>query len=960
MVNKSEMQWHAEWIWYEPASKENSFLLGRRPFRLDSVPPECPVTLSADTAYKLFVNGTLVCRGPVRSGGRYRYYDQIDISPFLVPGENVLAVLVHHYGFTNFRYLKSRAGFILQGKVGEGISLNTGSSGWKVMEGEAWASPLARSSLCLAFPEVVDMRKIPEGWNRTGFDDSTWKVPYVIGRPPCEPWTDMLPRDIPFLTEHFAELKPDILAIRTADAYPEVRTIEFGLTLSDDLNPMCAYLVVCLRAKSDLPFLFNFAADGQTTFFLDGCPILPNPPSQDNPRHKWINPVSMNLTRGLHHVMVKVFKESFKWTFSYAIPDSEGIEFSCDGIHYYPQCDRWQVVGPFDGPGRHPPEDTIDLSQRYPGIQGEVAWQPVTARYNVSRQVTCELPTTDLGIPKQFPIRIPPSPSGTCATITIDLGREITGFPYLEVQSEEDGAVLDLAYSEFLQENRVIPSQWAYDFADRVILKKGRQIYESAFWWKGFRYLQLTARNTAGAVTVNAVKVRQHHYPVTEQGSFECSDPLLNRIWRTGAYTLLCCMNDAYMDCPSREQSLYIGDLLVELLANFYTFGDQKLAENAFNQFSRYQYPTGFFPAVCPGQTEKMDDLFVDQCFAWVGNLWNFYLYTGDSKILDTFFPTIEKLLGGIEKYQNADGLFQGIRDRVFVDHAVWQAAHQDDQRINAGLNLVIYYTLLDAVQIARAIRRPEHAARYADQAEKLKQGFHRKMWSPDQRVYTEGWSEGKQIPTVSVHTNCLAILYDIAPKENQEAIVDYIFNEANPVIRNYSPFFAYFIHRMFFKLGRPGRVLELIRTQWGKFLDQGFTTWPETFTGLYDSNCHAYSCTPNIDLARDILGVRPTEPGFTRFEVNPALDLLEWASGNVPTPYGTIKFSSRKKKNIWILTLQVPDKTVGEVTLPAFARCRKWTANGTDRPVHDHIEDQTPEAILCTAGDHYFEIKGS
>jgi len=405
------------------------------------------ITLSADTGYKLYVNGKMVCRGPVRSGGRYRYYDQINLAPFLVVGENVLAVLVHHCGFTNFRFLKSRAGFILQGEVAEGISLNTGSSGWKAIEGGAWASPLVRSSICLAFPEVVDMRKMPEGWNRTGFDDSAWKAPYVIGRPPCEPWTDMLPRDIPFLTEHFGELIPQILSTRMAETYSEVRTIDFGLTFSDDLNRTCAYLLVFLRADRDLPFLFDFAADGEITFFLNGKPIVQNPPSSDNPRYKWINPVSLGLTQGVHQFIVKVFKESFRWTFSYAIPDSQGIEFSCDGNHYYSRCDRWQVIGSFDGPGRHPPEDTIDLSQQYLGIPGQARWQSATARYNVSRQVTCELPTTDIDIPKRFPICIPALSVGNCTTVTIDLGWEITGFPYIEIESEEDGAVLDLAYS---------------------------------------------------------------------------------------------------------------------------------------------------------------------------------------------------------------------------------------------------------------------------------------------------------------------------------------------------------------------------------------------------------------------------------------------------------------------------------------------------------------------------------
>jgi alpha-L-rhamnosidase len=949
----SSINWTARWIWYEPASKENSYMAARKSFVVDSAPAECLVTLSADTCYKFYVNGKLVCRGPVRGGGRYRYYDQVDIAPYLVLGKNVLAVLVHHYGFVNSRFLKSRAGFILQGQVSKGISLDTGSSGWKVIEGSAWFRPVVRSSIALAFPEVLDMRKMPEDWTEIGFDDSGWNTPYQIGGPPCEPWTHMLPRDIPFLAEYFGEIQPEFLSARKAETYPEVRTIDFGLTYSDDLNRACAYLFVFLRSRKDTRFDLPFAVEGKVAFFLDGKPVAERPPSADDPRSKWINPISLDIPQGTHQLLIKVFKESFMWAFSYAVPQIPELEFSGDGTHYTDHCDQWQVVGPFDGPGVHPPEAGIDLSASYPGMTGPVHWQATRSRLNVSRQVTCELPTTELSLPRQFPIAILAQPSGTCTTFTIDLGREITGFPYVEVESEEDGAVIDLAYSEFLQNNRVVSTQWVYDFADRVILKKGRQVYESSFWWKGFRYLQITARNVAGAIKISGVKVRQHHYPAKEVGSFECSDPLLNRIWQTGVYTLLCCMNDVYMDCPSREQSLYLGDLLVEQLVSFYTSGDRKLAKSAYHQFSRYQYSTGFFSAVSPGQTEKMDDIFVDQCLAFVGNLWNFYLFTGEAGVLDMFFPTIEKLIDGILKYKNADGLYQGITDRVFVDHVVFQPAHQDKTRINTGLNLVVYYTLLDAVRIAGAMGKFQDAARYTDLAEKLKEGIRQKLWCPKKGVFIEGMSEGKPMETVSVHSNVLAILYDVAPEEARESILNYIFDETKPVIRNYSPFFAYFVHRMFFKLNRPGKVLELVRKQWGEFYGQGFTTWPETFTGLYDSNCHAYSCTPNIDLSADILGIKPLQPGFVRFTVHPQLQELEWASGTVPTPAGAVAFSWKKDRGSYSLVLRVPPNTTGELTLPGGAGVQEWLKDGQPQPTGllNHV-------LECPSGEHHITIE--
>ena len=50
--------------------------------------------VTANSRYRLWVNGTAVQSGPCR-GDRYRhYYETIDVSEYLVPGENVLAAQV--------------------------------------------------------------------------------------------------------------------------------------------------------------------------------------------------------------------------------------------------------------------------------------------------------------------------------------------------------------------------------------------------------------------------------------------------------------------------------------------------------------------------------------------------------------------------------------------------------------------------------------------------------------------------------------------------------------------------------------------------------------------------------------------------------------------------------------------------------------------------------------------------
>ena len=54
-------------------------------------------SISADTRYRFYVNGKYVCEGPCQSGGDVKYYEQVDLTPYIIDGENLLEVKVWHF-----------------------------------------------------------------------------------------------------------------------------------------------------------------------------------------------------------------------------------------------------------------------------------------------------------------------------------------------------------------------------------------------------------------------------------------------------------------------------------------------------------------------------------------------------------------------------------------------------------------------------------------------------------------------------------------------------------------------------------------------------------------------------------------------------------------------------------------------------------------------------------------------
>ncbi len=57
--------------------------------------------ISADDYYKLYINGKYVTQGPAPAYPEYYYYNEIDVSDYLVDGENIFAVHLYYQGLIN-------------------------------------------------------------------------------------------------------------------------------------------------------------------------------------------------------------------------------------------------------------------------------------------------------------------------------------------------------------------------------------------------------------------------------------------------------------------------------------------------------------------------------------------------------------------------------------------------------------------------------------------------------------------------------------------------------------------------------------------------------------------------------------------------------------------------------------------------------------------------------------------
>jgi alpha-L-rhamnosidase len=188
--NHERHSWRAQWVTHPTASTlDYGVFLFRNEFSLEQPPGSLVVHLSADNRYKLWVNGQLVSTGPAKGSFNYWRYETIDLAPFLVEGENVLAAEVFNLGEQRPVALFSRlTAFIFQADRDseyEGVLSTPGT--WKVSENRACSPiPVSGSDVggyYVAGPtDRFESALYPWGWKEAGYDASPWEAARSLGK----------------------------------------------------------------------------------------------------------------------------------------------------------------------------------------------------------------------------------------------------------------------------------------------------------------------------------------------------------------------------------------------------------------------------------------------------------------------------------------------------------------------------------------------------------------------------------------------------------------------------------------------------------------------------------------------------------------------------------------------------------------------------------------------------------
>lgn len=468
-----------------------------------------------------------------------------------------------------------------------------------------------------------------------------------------------------------------------------------------------------------------------------------------------------------------------------------------------------------------------------------------------------------------------------------DFGKEISAFPCFTVTAKREGLEMILGTGECLDAERLPTMKDNVDYTDTYITKEGKQSWQPVTW-RGFRYIAI---KISAGISIDDVSAQFRSFPVQRQGSFTCSDELLNKIWEIGRWTLQIYAHDAWID-PWREQTQYIaGDTRYHLRYSVYAFAsnikllfDYNILCGAFSQRHsgegaiRGRYPTGAH--LGPNTSTYISDYQLE----WILMLHEYYMHYYDAGVIKQVYPNLKKLLQYFEGYLSAErGLVGRVPGWVVLDHP--NTYPMDVGGENTGVNSLYYGALNSAAWIARNIMKDNlQAAEWEQKAQAVKASIQEHLWSEKDKAFKDGYQSSR----ITQQTQVYALQYGLVPESSKPQVVEYSKSQG----RSCEQSFSYWLLNTMFSEGEGQWALDYIRTNWGGQLKQddfSGSWWEKWDDAPGMSRSHGWSGGPTALLPEKILGVEPIEPGWKQFKIQPSLYDLQWAEGVVPSVAGDI-----------------------------------------------------------------------
>lgn len=539
-----------------------------------------------------------------------------------------------------------------------------------------------------------------------------------------------------------------------------------------------------------------------------------------------------------------------------------------------------------------------------------------------------------------------------------DMGQNMAGVPCVHLPALPKGTEVRLRYAEVLYPN--LPDYKAHTgmlmleniraaMAQDLFISAGEPFtFEPHFTQHGYRYVEISGLPSplplecVEGTVVSSVHAFASH--------FQCSNPLVNRLWDNIRWSTLANFISIPTDCPQRNERMgWGGDISVYSRTATFLCDCKEFLRKHLRAMRDLQRADGRFPDVAP-----IGGGFGGFLWGTAGITvpWELWLQYGDKEILSEHYDAMLRYIDYVENayIDRTTGLF--VQNNSESKLSDWLGL--EDNKNDKSLLFECYYIYnLDIMQkVATALGKGNDALRFGRTLKERKAFFAENYLEPQtyRTIASSFMAERKGQPVDIQGSYVLPLAFDVVEGEVKEKVFHHLVRtierinttDSNEKCPPYSLMTGFittsWISRVLTDNGRPDVAYRLLHNKqypsWLYPITQGATTIWERLNSYTHSNGFGGNNSMNSFnhysfgavgqwLINRCLGIERDEeqPGFKHFYLRPVADPtgeMTYAKGHYDTPYGRIESSWNRQPNGTVLYhFTVPEGTTATLILP-------------------------------------------
>lgn len=450
-------------------------------------------------------------------------------------------------------------------------------------------------------------------------------------------------------------------------------------------------------------------------------------------------------------------------------------------------------------------------------------------------------------------------------TLILDFGRHVVGYLQGSIQGS---ANVFMETAEVLAELGDSWEEYTPVFDNGYKPSKGWVLnLEIAGNWRAkerraFRYVRIVITDADAALSFSSINCDE-----VSVIPFEMIQPLIGfsskmkQIDLVSQYTLRNCMQEVFEDGPKRDQRLWLGDLRLQAQSAALLYKSDSLIKRCLLLFAGTQRADGFIAACVftdKGINPEIgEEMIPDYAMLFGSVLLNYSVNTNDWELARTLYPLARQQVMLVCK------TWLDSEDRLQIPDSVWSfidwSKNLDRQ---AAEQATLIYSIKAVMELATHLDKKKDITELKALSNRLTKSSLKNFYDKEKGLFVSGTH--KQI---SWATQVWMILSGVVDKDAGAKILTRLNKEPDS-IKPGTPYLMHHLVQAYLHCDMDQQAYDLIDSYWGGMVDKGADTFWEVYdpqdaykspynSHLFNSYCHAWSCTPSWFLRHPVYGKR-------------------------------------------------------------------------------------------------------